>query len=383
MFPPNMDFVDRGQDTAMDRWIRQQFQEAQRLLPDDLEVLPSPLLLQQMEREATQRRDSPTGGLPLPQSAYDGSRLPIRCPRTGLLGHCSSSPLLHPAAEPTFSSHRKKRRHGVASCFSVSEEEVLMPTAAAVFPMPSSATPMENQLRMNARKIKLFRRTILRHPSPELKEKTGAAAQPTSCLQSGAAVLSTACLLSAADGSIATTSARRRLRRKHASLAPVNGGPAGAPAPGPINGGPADTLAPAHATEGLSDASAHAHPTEGLCDASTAAHTTEGLGDTSGPAPVSEGLGDASACPHATEGRPDAPAPVFAVGQLDVPAPTSVFTGGQLDASVPATVFTGGQLDALAPASVFTGGHLDASAPAPGPPSEAPSAHSGWVFVWV
>ncbi|MED6255562.1 hypothetical protein ATANTOWER_011453, partial [Ataeniobius toweri] len=68
--------------------------EAMRHLPADLELLPSPLLLEQMEREAVQRR-SP------------------------------SAPLVaHPdlAEKPTSSSRCKKRRRGAPSCFSASEE---------------------------------------------------------------------------------------------------------------------------------------------------------------------------------------------------------------------------------------------------------------------
>ncbi|MEQ2292843.1 hypothetical protein AMECASPLE_026939 [Ameca splendens] len=77
-------------------------EEAMRHLPADLEVLPSPLLLEQMEREAVQRRSPPAS-----------------------LG-------AHPdlAEKPTSSSRHKKRQRGAPSCFSPGEEE--SPMAAAV-----------------------------------------------------------------------------------------------------------------------------------------------------------------------------------------------------------------------------------------------------------
>ncbi|MEQ2197858.1 hypothetical protein XENOCAPTIV_004277 [Xenoophorus captivus] len=40
------------QESARDRWVQQQIKEARRHLPDDLDVLLSPLLLEQMAREA-------------------------------------------------------------------------------------------------------------------------------------------------------------------------------------------------------------------------------------------------------------------------------------------------------------------------------------------
>ncbi|MEQ2292650.1 hypothetical protein AMECASPLE_025124 [Ameca splendens] len=102
MFPPNLDLVEGRQESARDRWVQQQMEEAMRHLPADLEVLPSPLPVEQMEREAVQRRSPP-------------------------------DPLVaHPdlAEKPTSSSHRKKRWRGAPSCFSAGEEESTM--AAAV-----------------------------------------------------------------------------------------------------------------------------------------------------------------------------------------------------------------------------------------------------------
>ncbi|KAK5602408.1 hypothetical protein CRENBAI_012499 [Crenichthys baileyi] len=155
-------------------------------LPSDLEVVPSPLLLEEMEREAAQRLDGQEGtplllllsqfsssgpaspccrqvlelapagpgsgrgtvnlftflswevekalrrsaGLSVPRSAYDGSRLTIPCPGIGPLSHRSSSPPLHTAVKPSSSSHRNKCWRGAPSCVSAGEEE--SPMAAAV-----------------------------------------------------------------------------------------------------------------------------------------------------------------------------------------------------------------------------------------------------------
>ncbi|KAK5608073.1 hypothetical protein CRENBAI_005153, partial [Crenichthys baileyi] len=41
---------------ALDRWVECRREEAMRNLPTDLEVLPSPLLLEQMKHEAAQRQ---------------------------------------------------------------------------------------------------------------------------------------------------------------------------------------------------------------------------------------------------------------------------------------------------------------------------------------
>ncbi|KAK5598620.1 hypothetical protein CRENBAI_007088 [Crenichthys baileyi] len=72
-----------------------------RNLPKDSEVLPSPLLLEQMEREAVQ----------------------LHSPPASLVVHQG------PAAKPTSSFRRKKRRRGAPSCVSAAEE---YPMAAAV-----------------------------------------------------------------------------------------------------------------------------------------------------------------------------------------------------------------------------------------------------------
>ncbi|MED6277872.1 hypothetical protein CHARACLAT_017900 [Characodon lateralis] len=56
MFLPRMDLVDSRQESARDRSVQLQMEEAMKHLPIDLEVLPSPLLLEQMKRETVQHR---------------------------------------------------------------------------------------------------------------------------------------------------------------------------------------------------------------------------------------------------------------------------------------------------------------------------------------
>ncbi|MEQ2249385.1 hypothetical protein ILYODFUR_028632 [Ilyodon furcidens] len=90
MFPPNMDLVDGRQESARDRWVQRQMEEAMKHLATDLEVLPFPLLLEQMEHEAVQLR-SPHAPL-------------VACP--------------DPAAKPASLSRRRKRRRGAPSCSS-------------------------------------------------------------------------------------------------------------------------------------------------------------------------------------------------------------------------------------------------------------------------
>ncbi|KAK5605224.1 hypothetical protein CRENBAI_019358 [Crenichthys baileyi] len=223
MIPPTVELADSRQESARDQWFQQQMEEAMKHLPTDLEVVPSPLLLEEMElapagpgsgrgavnlftflsREAekTLRRSA---GLSVPQSAFDGSSLAIPCPGIGPLRRRSlPAPLaLHsgPALKPSPSSRRKKRRSGAPSC-STGEEVVSLPAdvraaaskpasspatapsprLAAAPPMPSSLTParcseatpeeLEEQLRFFARQIKTFRKTSLMYSSPELMER--------------------------------------------------------------------------------------------------------------------------------------------------------------------------------------------------------------------
>ncbi|KAK5604693.1 hypothetical protein CRENBAI_012901 [Crenichthys baileyi] len=134
MFPPNMDLADGRQESARDRWFQE---EAMRHMPADLEVLPSPLLLKQMEHEAVQRRSPP------------------------------ASLVAHPdlAVEPSSSSRHKNHRRRAASCFSAGEEEspmaaavtsgsvVSLPAdvkAAASIPASSSATALPQSPRLAA-----------------------------------------------------------------------------------------------------------------------------------------------------------------------------------------------------------------------------------------
>ncbi|KAK5606983.1 hypothetical protein CRENBAI_011363 [Crenichthys baileyi] len=224
-----MDLVDsRPGECHRDRWVQQQMEEAMKNLPTDLEVLLSPLLLEQMEREAAQRQ----------RVREDCSFPPPQLRR--------SLPVPVPAAKPSSSSRRKKRRRGAPSCGSAGEEVVYLPAdvrAAACKPASSSqhclpgslpvparcseATPdeLEQRLRFYTRQIKSFRTTSLIYSSPELMERIrqmerdyetavrqfycrpplpmphlqdNAAAQSTSGLQSAAAEQPTSCLQTAA-----------------------------------------------------------------------------------------------------------------------------------------------------------------------------------------
>ncbi|KAK5613245.1 hypothetical protein CRENBAI_025516 [Crenichthys baileyi] len=170
MIPPTTDPADKRKADALDRWVERQKEEAMRNLPTDLEMLPSPLLLEQMEREAAQRQRVREGcSVPPPQ---------LRC----------SPPASIPAAKPSSSFHRRNRlRAGVNSstvCQArYSKQARTFVTAkfsrlAVAPPMPSSArcsdaTPeeLEERLRFFARQIKSFRRTCLMYSSPELMER--------------------------------------------------------------------------------------------------------------------------------------------------------------------------------------------------------------------
>ncbi|KAK5606126.1 hypothetical protein CRENBAI_026767 [Crenichthys baileyi] len=201
MFPPNFQLVDGKQESASDRWFQQQMEETMRHLPADLEVLPSPLLLEQMEREAVQRPSPPAPLVAHPDLAAKPT---------------SSSPIGNGGAEhlPIVRAARR---------------------LAAPLPKPSSHSPaqdsvatpdeMEERLRFYARQIKSFRRTSLLYSSPELMEKIrqmeedywtairqfycrrppsspslqrAAAAESTSCFQSAATEQPTSGLHSAA-----------------------------------------------------------------------------------------------------------------------------------------------------------------------------------------
>ncbi|MEQ2301648.1 hypothetical protein AMECASPLE_038262 [Ameca splendens] len=143
MFPPSMDPAEKQKADALDRWVERQKEEAMRNLPKDLEVLPSPLLLEQMEREAAQR-----------QRVQEGCFVPPSQLRRYL-------PASVPAAKPSFSSCRSNRRRGGVPSRSAGEEVVslsadvravgskpasspataLSPRLAAPPPMPSALAP--------------------------------------------------------------------------------------------------------------------------------------------------------------------------------------------------------------------------------------------------
>ncbi|KAK5621676.1 hypothetical protein CRENBAI_022061 [Crenichthys baileyi] len=131
MFPPTTDPADKLRADALDRYVERQKEEVMRNLPTDLEVLPSPLLLEQMECEAAQRqRVREVCFVPPPQLRR-------------------SPPASVPAAKPSSSSrHRNCRRAGVNSRWA-GEEVVSLPAdvrAAASKPAPSSATAMSPRL---------------------------------------------------------------------------------------------------------------------------------------------------------------------------------------------------------------------------------------------
>ncbi|KAK5599601.1 hypothetical protein CRENBAI_018602 [Crenichthys baileyi] len=98
MFPPTTDPANKLKADGLDRWVERQKEEAMRNLPTDLEVLPSPLLLEQMEREAAQH-----------QRVREGCFVPPPQLRR-------SPPASVPAAKPSSSSrHRNRQRAGVNS----------------------------------------------------------------------------------------------------------------------------------------------------------------------------------------------------------------------------------------------------------------------------
>ncbi|KAK5611364.1 hypothetical protein CRENBAI_017860 [Crenichthys baileyi] len=401
MFPPNLDLADRQKDDALDRWVQRQVEEAMKNFQSDLEVVPSPLLLEEMElapagpgsgrgavdlftflsREAEKmlRRSAV---LSVPQSAYDVSRLAIPCPWTGPLHRRSlPAPLVaHQglAAKPTSSSHRMKRQRGVPSCVSAGEEYPMAAAGAVVSltayvraaasrpassfatalsarlaappPMPSALAParcsgatpeeLEERLRFFARQIKSFRKTSLLYFSPEQIQRIKQMEEDYET----AVRLVYCCPPSPTPSHMSAAAAQ-----------PTSGLQGTAPAvEQPTSGLQSSAAAVEQPTSGLRSAaaaveqptSASAHATEGLCDASAPpAHTTEGLCDASAPpAHATEGLCDASAPPvHATEGLCDASAPPVQAteGLYDTSAPPAHATEGPANASAPAHVTEG------------------------------------------
>ncbi|MED6292178.1 hypothetical protein CHARACLAT_031017 [Characodon lateralis] len=131
MFPPNMDLADSRQESARDCWVHQQMEEAMKHMPTDLEVLPSPLLLEQMGREAAQRQRIREGySVPPPQLRH-------------------SPPVSVPAAKPSSSSRGKNHRCAGVPIRLAGEEVVSLPAdvrAAASKPASSSATALSPSL---------------------------------------------------------------------------------------------------------------------------------------------------------------------------------------------------------------------------------------------
>ncbi|KAK5623014.1 hypothetical protein CRENBAI_021163 [Crenichthys baileyi] len=232
MFPPNLDLVDGKQESARDHWVQQQMKEAMRYLPTDVEVLPSPLLLEQMERRET--REGPASSASAPRHSH---RKDASAPVSDNLADISTPPHSGQATEPSSAKLEsckkevdlfsylsreadktlrhsaglplpqsaydgsRKRRRGAPSYFSASEDvgpmsadvwaaasnpasspaTALSARLPAPLPKPSSHSPgqdsvatpdeLEECLRFYARQIKSFRRASLLFPSPELMEK--------------------------------------------------------------------------------------------------------------------------------------------------------------------------------------------------------------------
>ncbi|MEQ2231315.1 hypothetical protein ILYODFUR_038307, partial [Ilyodon furcidens] len=131
MSPPSMDPAEKQKADALDRWVERQKEEAMRNLPKDLEVLPSLLLLEQMEREAVQR-----------QRVREGCFVPPPQLRRYL-------PASVPAAKPSFSSCRSNRRRAGVPSRSAGEEVVSLSAdvrAVGCKPASSSATALSARL---------------------------------------------------------------------------------------------------------------------------------------------------------------------------------------------------------------------------------------------
>ncbi|KAK5614372.1 hypothetical protein CRENBAI_000612 [Crenichthys baileyi] len=190
MFPTTTDPTDEQRISAQDCWVQRQMEEAMRHLPADLEVLPSPLLLEQMQHQAVQ----------------------LRSPSARLVARRD------PAAKPASFSRRRKRRQGAPSCFSAGEEESPMSSAetsgavvslpadgdaAASIPTSSSATAMSPRLDAAPPMPSPLAPARCSEATPDeleerLSHKSAAAVQPTSGLQSAAAVQPMSCLQRAA-----------------------------------------------------------------------------------------------------------------------------------------------------------------------------------------
>ncbi|KAK5615515.1 hypothetical protein CRENBAI_026265 [Crenichthys baileyi] len=151
MFPLNMDLADSRQESARDRWVQQQMEEAIKHLLANREVLPSPLLLEQMEREAVQRPSPPSSLVARPNKAV----------------------------KSTSSCRCKKRRRGAPSCVSASEEEFLTAaaeTSGAVISLSAggrvaASIPTSSSATAQSPRLAAARPCRLRSLHPELMEK--------------------------------------------------------------------------------------------------------------------------------------------------------------------------------------------------------------------
>ncbi|KAK5623042.1 hypothetical protein CRENBAI_020805 [Crenichthys baileyi] len=339
-----MDLADSRQESARDQ---QQMEEAMKHLLVDLEVLPSPPLLEEMESEAVQRPSPPSYLVARPNTAV----------------------------KPSPSSRHKKRRRGAPACISTGKEESPMAAAvtsgamlslpadvmaatsnppsssatalssrlAAAPPMPSSARCSEATLdeleesgpqrccssaNTNVSRALLqssqhhvsraLLQSSLRHVSravpQQLNPRHVSRMLPQSSPRRGSrkqlqlsprhvSRVPQLCRPSLPQPPLQRTSEEGCLlcrgHRKRDASDQVIGGPGDASAQ--VIGGPDDASAPAYATEGPVDASASGHATEGHGAASASAHATEGLGDASASAHATEGLCNASASAHLTE----------------------------------------------------------------------------------
>ncbi|KAK5616708.1 hypothetical protein CRENBAI_025910 [Crenichthys baileyi] len=359
------------------------------------------------EAEKTLRHSA---GLSVPQSAFDGSRLAIPCPGTGPL-HRRSPPAplaAHqgPAAKPTSSFCRKKRRRGAPSCVSAGEESLtaaaVMPGAgtpllaggraaaskpaslpatapsprlAAPPPMPSSLAPaqcseatpdeLEERLRFFPRQIKTFRETSLMYSSPELMERIGQMERDYET----AVRQFTAVHLPRQDSRellLLQSSPRQDSRElpglthhslthhslslpglthhslTHHSLS-LPGLTPQPNTPQPVSARP-DTPQPDTPQPDLKSASTSSTRHRGSRKRDASVHATGGLCDTSAPAHATEGPGDASAPAHATEGLCDASAPAHATEGLCNASALAHVTEGPTDASAPSLQGFSGKL---------------------------------------
>ncbi|KAK5614011.1 hypothetical protein CRENBAI_012719 [Crenichthys baileyi] len=192
MFPSTTDPVDKLKADALERRVERQKEEAMSNLPTDLEVLPSSLLLEQMEREAAQRQRVREGCfVPPPQLRRVNSRwageevvsLPAHvrdaASKLAPLSATAISPRLAAASKPASSSATAlSPRLPAASIPGSSSATTKFPRLTAAPPIQSSvrwseATPeeLEERLRFFARQIKRFKKTSFLCFSPEQMQR--------------------------------------------------------------------------------------------------------------------------------------------------------------------------------------------------------------------